>query len=213
MSKDKKKKLLGELKEKMLNDKLLPLREGNTNLVFGDGDPDAEIMFIGEGPGFWEDKKGIPFVGNAGALLNQFLVSVSILREEVFITNVVHYRPPENRDPTPDELSAFRPYLDKMIDIIDPKIIVTLGRFSMAKFIPGVFISSVHGKPRKINWKGRDIIVLPMYHPAAALRSGDVKMKAKRDFELLPELLKDSNNVEKEEKEVEEKKSEQMSLI
>lgn len=212
MSKEKKQKLLNDLKKKMDDDKSLPLREGATNLVFGDGNPDADVMFVGEGPGYWEDQKGIPFVGNAGALLNQFLISVGISREDVFITNVVHFRPPDNRDPEPEELEAFKPYLDKMIDIIEPKIIATLGRFSMAKFIPGVFISSIHGKPRKIDWHGRDVIILPMYHPAAALRSGEIKMKAKRDFQLLPNLLEEPEDVPQEQKE-EEKKTEQMNLI
>ncbi|OGM03056.1 hypothetical protein A2115_02260 [Candidatus Woesebacteria bacterium GWA1_41_8] len=211
MSKEKKQKLLAGLRVAMQKDESLPLREGATNLVFGDGNPDADIMFIGEGPGFWEDKKGIPFVGNAGALLNQFLLAVKIPREEVFITNVVHFRPPENRDPTPSELDAFKQYLDKMIAIIKPKIIVTLGRFSMAKFMPGVLISNVHGKSKTVNWHGRDIIILPMYHPAAALRSTEIKEKAKRDFQTLPFLLEKSDKTMEEEKT--EKQSEQMNLI
>jgi uracil-DNA glycosylase family 4 len=185
-----KQKLLNELKEKMKADKTLPLRSGATNLVFGDGSPDAEILFIGEGPGYWEDVKGIPFVGNAGALLNQLLVKIGIQRKDVYITNIIHFRAPENRDPESVEINAFKKYLDEIIRIIDPKIIVTLGRFSMAKFLPGVFISSVHGKEKVIEWEGKQITVVPMYHPAAALRSSEVKLKLTMDFEKLPEILK-----------------------
>lgn len=203
-------KLLSELKSEMLSDKSLPLRKGAHNLVFGDGDPDAEIVFIGEGPGYWEDQKGIPFVGNAGALLNQLLVSINLNRQNVFITNVVHYRPPENRDPEPGELEAFRPYLDRIIEIIKPKIIVTLGRFSMAKFLPGVTISRVHGKEKQLNWKDNEIWVIPMYHPAAGLRSTEVKRQLFEDFKKIPEILKEARKA----KDVtQETKVEQMNLI
>ncbi len=185
-----KQQLLDKLKEKMKADTTLPLRGGATNLVFGDGNPDSEILFIGEGPGYWEDVKGIPFVGNAGALLNQLFFKIGIQRKDIFITNVIHYRAPENRDPEDSEIKAFKKYLDEIIRIIDPKIIVTLGRFSMAKFLPGVFISSVHGKEKIIDWDGKQITVVPMYHPAAALRSSEVKLKLTMDFERLPEILK-----------------------
>ncbi|OGM28378.1 hypothetical protein A2962_02745 [Candidatus Woesebacteria bacterium RIFCSPLOWO2_01_FULL_39_61] len=183
-----KEKLIREIKSQMLSDKSLPLRKGAHNLVFGDGDPEAEIIFIGEGPGYWEDQKGTPFVGNAGALLNQLLASVNLNRENVFITNVVHYRPPENRDPEPSELDAFRPYLDRIIEIIKPKIIVTLGRFSMAKFLPGVTISRVHGKEKQLKWEDNEIWVIPMYHPAAGLRSTDIKRQLFEDFKRIPEI-------------------------
>lgn len=198
MTKKEKVIKLRELREKAKKDDL-PLKKGATNLVFGVGNADADILLIGEGPGYWEDIKGEPFVGNAGALLDQMLAFIGIERESVFITNVIMYRPPENRDPENYEIEAFKPYLDGIIDIIEPKMIVTLGRFSMAKFIPGVFISSVHGKPTEIIWKGKKITVIPMYHPAAALRNGEVKEKLKRDFEKLPECLnksdKEENNV------------------
>jgi DNA polymerase len=187
---------LKKLEEKMKNADL-PLKEGANRLVFGDGNANAEIVFIGEGPGYWEDRKGIPFVGNAGALLDRMLNLINLKREDVFITNVVHYRPPDNRDPEPEELKAFKPYLDKMLDIINPKIIVTLGRFSMAKFIPGVKISNVHGKPRVVDWKDKSLVVFPMYHPAAALRNGQIKQKARDDFFKLKETLE---KIEKEEK-------------
>ena len=208
-------KALTELKKKMKEDETLPLRDSATNLVFGDGDPDSEILFIGEGPGYHEDMKGIPFVGNAGALLNQMLYLIEIPREKVYITNVIHYRPPENRDPLPSEIKAFEPYLDEIIEIIDPKLIVTLGRFSMAKFLPGVFISGVHGKPKVVNWSGKGITVVPMYHPAAALRSTDIKFKLKNDFLELPDILKNIKNNETQgnKNDIIDKKVEQMNLI
>jgi DNA polymerase len=209
MTKEEKDKTLNKLKEKMLRDDSLPLKEGTTNLVFGEGNPDARVLFIGEGPGYWEDQKGRPFVGNAGGFLNYLLSSVKIPREEVFITNVVHYRPPANRDPLPEEINAFKLYLDKMIEIIEPTIVVTLGRFSMAKFIPGVKISDVHGKSRKLEFGGREIIVVPMYHPAAALRRTEIKLKTIDDFKILPKLL-DQINQGKTEKT---KDAEQMQLV
>lgn len=191
-----KKEELAELKAKMLGDNSLPLKKGATNLVFGVGNAETKILFIGEGPGYWEDQKAEPFVGNAGKLLDQALQSIKLPREEVYITNVVHHRPPENRDPLPEEMSAYGVYLDKMIDIIDPKVIVTLGRFSMGKFLPNVKISSVHGKPESVEWKDKFITVVPMYHPAAALRSGEMMARFKEDFAKLPEILKESNKPE-----------------
>lgn len=188
-----KKEELGQLKSEMEKTSL-PLKKGATNLVFGEGNPDAKIFFLGEGPGYWEDVKGRPFVGQAGALLNQLLQSIKVERNSVFITNVVCYRPPGNRDPLPEEIGAFQPYIDKMIEIIKPKVVVTLGRFSMAKFLPGVKISIVHGKVFDVNWRGRQIKVVPMYHPAAALRNGDVMFQIKEDFLKLPGLLKEINS-------------------
>ncbi len=186
---DKKEKL-DQIKKKMQEDLSLPLRKGSTNLVFGEGNPNAEIFFLGEGPGYWEDQKARPFVGNAGSLLNRLLQLIKFEREDVFITNVVCFRPPNNRDPLPEEISAFMPYIDEIIGTIEPKLIVTLGRFSMAKFIPNVFISSVHGRLFNIKWKDRDILVIPMYHPAAALRNGNVMNMIKNDFLTIPEVLK-----------------------
>jgi len=213
-----KQQLLNDLKEKMKADTTLPLRNGATQLVFGDGNPDSEILFIGEGPGYWEDVKGIPFVGNAGALLNQLLAKIGFQRKDVYITNVVHYRPPENRDPSDSEIKAFQKYLDEIINIIDPKMIVTLGRFSMAKFIPGVFISSVHGKEKVVDWNEKKLTLVPMYHPAAALRSSEVKLKLTMDFERLPQILSNLSKIDDKiadigEEEKIEKKVEQMNLI
>lgn len=208
----RKQQLLNELKSKMEVDTSLPLRSGATQLVFGDGNPDTEILFIGEGPGYWEDQKGIPFVGNAGSLLNQLLLKIGMERQDVYITNVVHHRPPENRDPTPEEIVTYQPYLDEIIKIIDPKMIVTLGRFSMGKFMPNVFISSVHGREKAVDWEGKSITVVPMYHPAAALRSTEVKLKLTADFERLPEVLKKIKEKNDTIGEVE-KKAEQMTLV
>ena len=196
MADEEKLKKLRELKKKMKEDTALPLRKSATNLVFGEGDPDAKLFFLGEGPGYWEDQKGRPFVGNAGALLNQLLYSIKLPREKVFITNVICYRPPENRDPLPEEIEVFAPYIDEMIDIIKPKVIITLGRFSMAKFIPGVKITVVHGQPRGVDWKGTKLTVVPMFHPAAALRAGEVLRQIKEDFQRLPEIVKGLERVE-----------------
>lgn len=217
----KKQKKLDALKRKMQEDMSLPLRSGATNLVFGEGNPNATFMFIGEGPGYWEDQKARPFVGRAGAFLNQLLESINLERKKVFITNVVCFRPPENRDPTPEEIAAFQPYIDRMIVTIDPKVIVTLGRFSMAKFIPGVYISSVHGEARFVDWGGKKITVVPMYHPAAGLRNEEVKRKTFEDFQKLPNIINKKAEVKvvktsdmPAEKLVKEKsKSKQMSLI
>ena len=190
---EEKKEALLKLKKEMLEDKTLPLRRGATNLVFGVGDPGTKILFIGEGPGYWEDIKGEPFVGNAGKLLDSLLQMIKLPRQEVYITNVVHHRPPENRDPEPAEISAYGKYLDEIIETIKPKVIVTLGRFSMAKFLPGTKITSIHGKSYEVNWNNRKLTVVPMYHPAAALRSSDVLRQIKEDFQGLPEILKKEN--------------------
>jgi DNA polymerase len=202
MTKKLKTKKLTELYLKMKADKALPLQEGATNLVFGAGNPAAEIMLIGEGPGYWEDQKGKPFVGNSGKFLDQLLHSIKLPREMVFITNVVNYRPPENRDPLPEEIAAFKPYIDKIIEIIEPKIIITLGRFSMAKFIPGVKISDVHGKEKMIDWEGRKVVVVPMYHPAAGLRNGEVKRRTVEDFSKIPDILTETKQIEVEQMEL-----------
>jgi DNA polymerase len=210
MTKKSKKQQLIELRNRMDKDKTLPLKSGATNLVFGQGNSGSSVMFIGEGPGYWEDKKSLPFVGRAGDLLNQLLHSIELPREEVFITNVVHHRPPSNRDPLPEELLAYGKYLDKIIDIIEPEVIVTLGRFSMAKFLSGVTITSVHGKSRKVVWKDKEIVVVPMYHPAAGLRNGEIKRRLFEDFKIIIEVLGETNNIEVEKKE---KEAKQMSLV
>lgn len=205
-----KKEELDELKERMEKDGSLPLKTADTNLVFGVGNPEARILCLGEGPGYWENLKQEPFVGNAGKLLDMLLHSINIPREEVYITNVVHHRPTENRDPLPEEMMAYGVYLDKIIEIIDPMVIVTLGRFSMAKFLPGVRITGVHGKKFDVNWKGREMVVVPMYHPAAALRNGEVMRQIREDFLKLPSILEELKNKEEE---VVQPETEQMKLV
>jgi DNA polymerase len=153
--------------------------------VPGEGPANAEIMFIGEGPGFYENEQGRPFVGQAGKFLDELLETAGLKREEVFICNVVKCRPPGNRDPLPDELSACSMYLDQQIEAIDPCVIVTLGRYSMSKFLPMVKISEVHGQPRMV----RDRLIVPMFHPAAALHQPTLKPLLIADFQLLPKAV------------------------
>ncbi|HEX2173191.1 MAG TPA: uracil-DNA glycosylase [Dehalococcoidia bacterium] len=162
-----------------------PLAGGRTKTVPGEGPADAEIMLIGEGPGFNEDKQGRPFVGQAGHLLEELLVSIGLTRTDVFITNVVKCRPPGNRDPMPSEIAACSDYLDRQIAAIRPKIIATLGRHSMAKFLPGKTISRIHGQP--VRWG--DGVVLPLYHPAAALHQQALRPVLFEDFKKLADLL------------------------
>lgn len=187
---------LDRLKKKMLADNSLPLKKGATNLVFGVGSPETKILFIGEGPGYWEDQKGEPFVGNAGKLLDSLLQSIKLPREEIYITNIIHHRPPENRDPLPEEIATYGKYLDEIIKIISPKVIVTLGRFSMGKFLPGVKITAVHGRNYVVEFNGRNLTIIPMFHPAAALRAGQVMNMIKEDFMKLPEILKETNRTQ-----------------
>lgn len=172
--------LLNGLKTEMSSDKSLPL--SGSNLVFGEGDPETEVMFIGEAPGFYEDREGRPFVGRAGKLLDELLKEIKWKRDSVYITNIVKRRPPENRDPLPEEVSTYYPYLKKQIDIINPKLIIPLGRFSMNVFLPDAKISRDQGKVfRKGNW-----IIVPLYHPAAALRSTTVLEELRGAFGRLP---------------------------
>jgi uracil-DNA glycosylase len=153
--------------------------------VPGEGPVDSEIMFIGEGPGFHENEQGRPFVGAAGKYLEELLAKINMRREQVFIGNVVKCRHPNNRDPLPDELAACSDYLERQIQVINPKVIVTLGRYSMARFLPNAKISDVHGQAYRI--KGR--LVVPMFHPAAALHQPSLKVSVERDFAHLPDLI------------------------
>jgi len=167
------------------------LNKPGTRLVFGEGNPDASVMLIGEAPGFHEDQLGRPFVGAAGKLLDRLLALSKMQREDVYITNVLKNRPPDNRDPFPEEIEEAARFLDGQLQIIDPQVVVTLGRFSMAKFIPGAKISLVHGQPKKVGNK----VVVPMYHPAAALRAGAVMKQIEEDFSKLPDILKNISEV------------------
>ncbi|NDJ52378.1 MAG: uracil-DNA glycosylase [Chloroflexi bacterium] len=162
-----------------------PLHQGRTNTVPGEGPATSDIMLIGEGPGFYEDQSGRPFVGASGRFLEELLQGIGLSREMVFIGNVVKCRPPENRDPAADEIAACKAYLDRQIETIDPKVIVTLGRFSMARWFPKARISKIHGQPRRFGSR----LVVPMYHPAAGLRSPKVKEEIVLDFNQLPALI------------------------
>jgi uracil-DNA glycosylase len=161
------------------------LYQGTTNPVPGEGDTQAEIMFIGEGPGFYEDRQGRPFVGASGKFLDELLASINLDRKRVFITNIVKHRPPNNRDPQPDEVLACKKYLDAQVETIAPKVVVTLGRHSMQRYFPGEAIGRVHGQPRRKD----GVIVVPMYHPAAALHQQTLRRVIEADFAKLPDFL------------------------
>ena len=165
-----------------------------TRAVPGEGSQDTEVVFVGEGPGFNEDRQGRPFVGRAGDLLNKLLASIEWPREDVFITNVVKCRPPDNRDPEPDEIAACAPFLRRQLEIIDPALVVTLGRHSMATFRPGVRISGVHGTTAPVDpaTGARDATMLAMYHPAAALRTPAVERESYADIGGAPRALLDA---------------------
>jgi uracil-DNA glycosylase family 4 len=174
---------LEKLKRELLSNTALPLREAN--LVFGEGNIDAQVMFIGEAPGANEDRTGRPFVGRGGQLLDGMIASIGWKREDIYIANIVKRRPPENRDPLPSEIEAYKPYLTRQIHIINPKMIVTLGRFSMNYFLPLAKITRDHGRAMLID--GR--IIFPVYHPAAALRATEMKDVLQADFKKIPGIL------------------------
>jgi DNA polymerase len=167
------------------------LAKGRTRAVPGEGDPDTEVVFVGEGPGHNEDRQGRPFVGAAGSLLEELLAMIGWKREDVFITNVVKCRPPDNRDPEPDEMAACQPFLRRQLEALDPAVLVTLGRFSLQTFMPGDRISRVHGTERAIDPStgARAATGYAMYHPAAALRQGALKETMQRDMAAVPEVL------------------------
>jgi DNA polymerase len=162
-----------------------PLSQSRTNAVPGEGPAHARILFIGEGPGFHEDRQGRPFVGASGQYLEQLLAGINMRREEVFITNVVKCRPPGNRDPMPNEIIACKEYLDRQLALIKPSVVVTLGRYSMERFFPGQSISRIHGIPKRVG----DVFYLPLYHPAAALRRPDWRQQMEEDFHKIPGLV------------------------
>ncbi len=189
MTKEDKKTQLDVLAAKMAKELSYELAKSAINCVPGEGSATAEIMFIGEAPGRDEDKSGRPFVGRSGQLLRANIRRVGYEEEDVFIANVVKHRPPENRDPTPEEIAHCAPYLDEQIRIINPKVIVTVGRFSMGKFFPNQKISGIHGRVFKITWVGQTYFVFPLYHPAAALRSTAMKQAFEKDFDKLPKIV------------------------
>jgi DNA polymerase len=167
-----------------------PLYKGRIKAVPGEGPMNADIMFIGEGPGFHEDRQGRPFVGAAGQFLEELLAGIGLTRQQVYIANVIKCRPPGNRDPLPNELSACEPYLDRQIQLIQPRVIVTLGRFSMARFFPGASISKVHGQPKRVGNR----LVVPMLHPAAALHQPKWRPLVEADFKKLPGFIAEAGS-------------------
>ena len=178
---------LEEIKEIVIKDKVCPeLAETATQLVFGEGNPDAELVFIGEAPGKNEDEQGKPFVGAAGKFLNEMLEMIGLKREDIYITNIVKYRPPNNRDPFPDEKAAFLPYLQAQLEVIQPVLVVTLGRHSLNCFLPDLQISQVHGQPKR--YQGQ--VYLPLFHPAAALYNGGMRQTLIDDFARIPVIIK-----------------------
>lgn len=187
MNVDQKQHLLDQITADMLENHVCPdLAKTATNIVPGAGNPDAEIMFVGEAPGKNEDLTGEPFIGAAGKNLDKLLESIGLTRQDVFITSIVKYRPPNNRDPKPEEKAAFLPYLERQIDVIQPTLIVPLGRHGMQSFLPGVTIGQVHGTLQH-DAKGRAI--LPMLHPAASLYNHNLKVVIEEDFLSIPKIL------------------------
>lgn len=167
------------------------LSSGRTNAVPGEGSPDTEVVFVGEGPGQNEDQQGRPFVGAAGGLLTELIGSIGWRRDQVFITNVVKCRPPGNRDPEPDEMAACAPYLQRQLDVLDPALVVTLGRYSLGTFMPGARIGQVHGTSRPVDAAtgARDALAFAMYHPAAAFRQMSLKETMREDMTRIPATL------------------------
>jgi uracil-DNA glycosylase len=167
-----------------------PLWQGRTQVVFGNGNADADLMFVGEAPGFHEDQQGLPFVGRAGKLLDELLEGIGMTRGDVFVANVLKCRPPGNRDPQPEEIESCKPYLYKQVELIEPKVVCTLGNFAtklLTRSSRG--IRSVRGRPQIQELGGRRVRIYPLYHPAAALRTPAVKAELQEDFAGLPALL------------------------
>lgn len=189
---------LDDIAQKIIADKVTPeLAATATQLVFGTGNPDADVVFIGEAPGKQEDLKGKPFVGASGKFLDEMLASVSLSRDDIYITNIVKYRPPNNRDPLPQEKKVFLPYLQAQLEIIAPKVLVTLGRHSSNCFLPDLQISKDHGQPKRIKlafWADPsqvvEVVILPLYHPAAALYNGGMRQTLMDDFGQIPAIIK-----------------------
>lgn len=193
---------LDDIQRQIITDRVCPeLAEQATQLVFGDGNPEAEVVFVGEAPGKKEDETGKPFVGAAGKFLDEMLASVDLSRSDIYITNIVKYRPPNNRDPLPEEKKAFLPYLQAQLEAIKPKVVVTLGRHSTNCFLPDLQISKAHGQPKRIKLQLKadkddilEVVILPLYHPAAALYNGSMRQTLMDDFSHIPALLRKLTN-------------------
>lgn len=187
---------------------LCPLHESRSRAVPGEGNPNAEIMLIGEGPGYHEDMQARPFVGASGKFLEELLENIGHKREDVFIANVVKCRPPRNRDPQAEELEACQDYLERQIALVNPKVIVTLGRYSMYRYFPGASISKIHGQPRRVGNR----LVVPMFHPAAALHQPKWRPQIIEDFEKLPQFIAEAATFSQS-KEIDPDSAEQLSLF
>ena len=186
-----KQQLLDQIKADIIKQNICPdLAKTAKQLVFGDGNPDADIVFIGEAPGKNEEIQGLPFVGASGKFLSEMLALIDLERKDIYITNIVKYRPPNNRDPLPEEKEAFLPYLQAQLEVIQPKLIVTLGRHSMDVLLPGLKISQEHGQPKR--YKG--IVYLPLFHPAAALYNGSMRQTLIDDFVTIPLIIEKIQN-------------------
>ncbi len=188
--------LLDQIRADILAKNICPdLAKTAKNLVMGDGNANADIVFIGEAPGKNEDEQGLPFVGAAGRFLNEMLASIGLERSDVYITNIVKYRPPNNRDPLPEEKKAFLPFLQTQLEVIQPKVVVTLGRHSMNCFLPDLQISKIHGQPKRMKLASKlgseplSIVILPLYHPAAALYNGSMRSVLMDDFARVPDII------------------------
>jgi DNA polymerase len=180
------------------------LAKYRTKVVPGEGAENADLLFIGEAPGWHEDQQGRPFVGPAGQFLDQLLASIGLQREKVYIANVIKCRPPQNREPLPVEIQSCRKWLDRQIETIQPQMIVTLGRYSLARYFPNESIGKIHGKPRKLE----DVIYYPMYHPAAALHQGSLRQTIETDMLKIPQILAQGKDLPQDEVE-----SQQLSLF
>lgn len=189
---------LADLQESILQNQVCKkMADESTQLVFGAGNPNADIVFIGEAPGKQEDIKGLPFIGASGKFLDEMLETISLKRRDIYITNIVKYRPLNNRDPSPEEKKEFLPYLQAQLEIIQPEVVITLGRHSMNCFLPNLQISQVHGTPKQISLQASKdtnkvlpLVILPLYHPAAALYNGKMRGTLLNDFAAIPALLK-----------------------
>jgi uracil-DNA glycosylase family 4 len=181
---------LDQLRQSILDNNICSeLAAQATNLVMGDGNIDADIVFIGEAPGKKEDEAGLPFIGASGKFLNAMLEQAGMDRGDVYITNIVKYRPPNNRDPNKKEKAAFLPYLLKQLEIIQPKVVITLGRHSMEYFLPDMKIGDIHGQVQNITVNGTSLVIMPLYHPAAALYNGRLRQTLIDDFLSVPEII------------------------
>ena len=198
---------LTDLYAEITNCQRCPLASTRTHAVPGEGPEKADIMFIGEAPGFHEDRLGRPFVGAAGHFLEDLLASIGLRRDDVYICNVLKCRPPQNRDPLPEEIEACREFLDRQIELVAPKMIVTLGRFSMARWFPNARISRIHGQAKKI----AGVLYYPMYHPAAALHQPRYRADIEQDMLKIPQLLAQASSLA--DNGPEQKPAEQLSLF